>query len=437
MIPFEKLKDTIPEDLLNRGLSILATESKPIKLLFEQRRIPQKGWKDPQITQLLTSFALMDSDKDSKTASVGERTGRVASPAVSRLSAGFHHGIGSSGDLAEPQPKAAGSSLLQYFANKLATDAIRRFGASNIKKAVVLPVATGMSLALALSAARDLTGANQVVFPRVDHKAPLKAVKLVGLNAKIVDGAVFGDAVRVPVGEVEKSVSKDTCAILSTTTFFPPREPDDIKEIAKIAKEKNVPHIINNAYGVQSRDIMKQVNSAVAAGRVDAVIQSSDKNFLTPVGGAIAASHDEDFLDKICRAYAGRASAAPVTQFLAAVLSFGVEGYERLRDEQEANRRLLEESLRRLAKKHSERLLQVYDPLSVAMTLSKGNAEKIGKTLFASRVTGARALGKRDFGVCCPEYSTDYINFDAAIGVKRSDVVLAVERLDKVLARLR
>ncbi len=80
--------------------------------------------------------------------------------------------------------------------------------------------------------------------------------------------------------------------------------------------------------------------------------------------------------------------------------------------------------------------MTVYNPVSVAMTLSRGNAKKIGKTLFASRVTGARALDKTDFGVCCPEYSTAYINFDAGIGIKQQDVVLAVERLDKVLGKI-
>ena len=84
--------------------------------------------------------------------------------------------------------------------------------------------------------------------------------------------------------EIEKAVNENTAAILSTTTFFAPREPDKIKEIAKIAEEKKVPHIINNAFGVQSREIMKLVRGAVDAGRVDAIIQSTDKNFLSQSG---------------------------------------------------------------------------------------------------------------------------------------------------------
>jgi O-phospho-L-seryl-tRNASec:L-selenocysteinyl-tRNA synthase len=73
MLPFEKLKDTIPKNILDRGLTVLGTESRPIKLLFEQRRIPEEGWKDSQIEGLLNLLSTMDSDKDSKAARLGER----------------------------------------------------------------------------------------------------------------------------------------------------------------------------------------------------------------------------------------------------------------------------------------------------------------------------------------------------------------------------
>lgn len=310
---------------------------------------------------------------------------------------------------------------------------MRRFGAPNIKKAVVFPVATGMALGLTLCAARNCKGGNEVVYPRVDHKTPIKAIRLAGLQEKIIEGKIFGDAVNVPEQEIEEAVSEKTTAILSTTTFFTPREPDKIKEIAKIAKEKNVPHIINNAYGVQSREVMKLIRGAIDAGRVDAVVQSTDKNFLAPVGGAIVASPNEEFMNEIANVYPGRASAAPIAQFLAAILSMGLDGYEKLRSEQEENRKLLEEYLVETAKKHSQRVLNVNNPVSVAMTLNGRSAKKIGKALFASRVTGARALDPTDFGVCCPKYHSSYINFDVGIGMQKEDVALAVERLDTVL----
>jgi O-phospho-L-seryl-tRNASec:L-selenocysteinyl-tRNA synthase len=433
VLPFDKLKDAIPKSILDRGLNTLNTEFKPLKLLFEQRRVPEKCWKDSQIQALLNLFASMDSDKDSKTAFVGEREGRVASLAVSKLAGGFHHGIGRSGDLTKAQPKAAGGSLMYFFANKLATDALKRFGAPNVKEAMVFPVATGMTLALALCTARNQTGGSEIVFPRVDLATPLKAIWFAGLKEKIVEGQVIDDSVNVPSKHVENATNKNTAAILSTTTFFSPREPDQIKEIAKIAQEKNVPHIINNAFGVQSRQIMKLVEGAIDAGRVDAVIQSTDKNFLCPVGGAIAASPNQEFLDDMSEVYAGRASAAPITQFLAAMLSMGIEGYEKLRTQQEENKMLLTSSLREIAEKHSQRILNVNNPVSVAMTLQGRNAKKIGKALFAARVSGARAMEKTDYGVCCPKYISSYINFDASLGMQKQEITLAMQRLDTVL----
>jgi O-phospho-L-seryl-tRNASec:L-selenocysteinyl-tRNA synthase len=433
ILPVDKLKDTISKSILDRGLTVLGTEIRPIKLLFEQRRVLEEGWKDSQIEGLLNFLATMDSDKDSKAAHLGEREGRVASPAVSKLAAGFHHGVGRSGDLTAAQPKAAGGSLMYFFANKLSNDAMKRFGAPNIKSTVVVPMATGMTIALVLCAARNLTGGKEVVYPQLDHKAPLKAIQLAGLQERIIEGEVHGDAVIVPKEKIEKAVNENTAAILSTTTFFSPREPDKIKDIAKIAEEKKIPHIINNSFGVQSREIMKLVRGAIDAGRVDAIIQSTDKNFLSPVGGAIVASPNEEFLNSVSQIYPGRATAAPIVQFLAAILSMGSEGYEKLRTQQEENRRFLESALKEVAERHSQRILNVYNPISVAMTLEGKNAKKIGKALYTARVIGARTLEKNDFGVCCPQYISSYINFDASIGMQKNEITLAMERLDTVL----
>jgi len=40
-------------------------------------------------------------------------------------------------------------------------------------------------------------------------------------------------------------------------------------------------------------------------GRIDVFVQSTDKNFLVPVGGAIIAGFDKTILDKITRNYPG------------------------------------------------------------------------------------------------------------------------------------
>ena len=47
---------------------------------------------------------------------------------------------------------------------------------------------------------------------------------------------------------------------------------------------------------------------AARVGRVDAFIQSLDKNFMVPVGGAIIAGFDDSFIDTIGKTYPGRST---------------------------------------------------------------------------------------------------------------------------------
>ncbi len=434
MIDLEPLlKHTIPKHMLQHGLLVMQTKLKPVRLLFEQRRVPEEGWDDDVIDFLLTLLSWMDADKDPKGARIGEREARIASPFISKLTHGFCHGVGRSSNIAAPQPKAGGASLIYFFANKLALDMLQRAGAPNLKSACVLPLATGMAIGLAVSVARDDTKKREVVYPRVDHRSPLKGMQLMGMKVKKVDSEVSGDAVRIPINKLSEAIDEETAAIVSTTTFFPPREPDNIKAIAKLAAEEDIFHIINNAYGVQSRQIMKLIRGAIDAGRVDAVVQSTDKNFLTPVGGSIVASPSPGFAERVSKIYAGRASAAPIIQFLAAILSLGIKGYEVLRDEQERNRALLEEYLKNVAEKHDERLLNMFNPIAAAMTLTNHEAKKVGYNMYTLRVTGPRVLEETDFGVCCKRYHSPYITMNAAIGSTEKDIQLATSRLEKAL----
>jgi len=427
------LKHTIPKHVLHHGLFVVQSKLEPMRLLFEQRRVPEEGWEDDVIDFLFTLLSWMDTDKDPKGVRIGEREARVSSPFISKLAHGFCHGVGRSGNITAPQPKAAGTSLIYFFTNKLALDMLQRAGAPNLKSACVLPLATGMTIGLAAAVAGDDTRKREVVYPRVDHRSPLKGMQLVRMKVKIVDAEILGDAVRVPTNKLSEAVSEETAAIVSTTTFFPPREPDDVKAIAKLAADEDIFHIINNAYGVQSRRIMKLIQGAIDAGRVDLVVQSTDKNFLTPVGGSIVASPNSSFAEKVSKMYAGRASAAPIIQFLAAMLSLGIKGYEVLRDEQERNRDFLEKCLKEVAEKHSERLLNVFNPIAVAMTLANHEAKKVGYNMYTLRVTGPRVLEETDFGVCCRKYHSPYITMNAAIGSTEKDIRLATSRLDRAL----
>ncbi|MHA1527337.1 MAG: O-phosphoseryl-tRNA(Sec) selenium transferase [Promethearchaeota archaeon] len=305
---------SIPENMLNRGQLVLNTFLKPIKILFEQKSVPKEPWSDEQITFLLQILSNMDTDKDPQASRVGEREARIASKLHLITSGGFCHGIGRSGFLTAPQPKAPGGSIMYEISNYLARNFLKNFGLPNIKEAIVVPLSTGMSLALCLGALRfrEVPNKNKILLPRIDHKSVLKAIDLMGFEPKIVNGKVYDDAVRVPIEDIKSKLDDKCFAIISITSFFPPREHDDIKEISKFANENGLIHIIINAYGVQSPEWMKLIRSAIDSGRVDAIIQSTDKNFLTPVGGAIIASPAKDVITKISQAYAGRASATPI-----------------------------------------------------------------------------------------------------------------------------
>jgi O-phospho-L-seryl-tRNASec:L-selenocysteinyl-tRNA synthase len=421
----------LPKAMLKRSLVTYGSQTNLIRSFLKQRKVPESGWPDDVIRLLIKLLSMMDTDKDLEGIRIGEREARVASPLVSELASGFCHGVGRSGSLISPQPKAPGASILYELTNKCALDALQRLGIPKLRSAFVSPVATGMSIALALAAARDASGSerNIVVFPRVDHDSPLKAIDLVNLKPRTIQGNIYGDAVRIPVDSVAEAIDKKCAAILSTTTFFPPRESDSIVEIARIASEENVFHVINNAYGAQSREIMREIQSAIGVGRVDAIIQSTDKNFLTPVGGAIIASPDEKFMERIASCYAGRASASPIYQFLASILSVGINGYERLRDSQESNRKLLQKLLGETADLYGEKLLDVKSPIACAMTITSTDPSLLGGILYSLRLSGPKVIPQGSRGSCCENYPCSYIVMNAAIGSRDTDITEAVGKL--------
>ena len=452
MVDFSKIIDyfkstPIPQNMLNRGQLVFNNFLKPLQNLFEQKNVPQKAWSDDQIEFLLKTLSNMDTDKDDKASRVGEREARIASSLHLKTSAGFCHGIGRSGFLTAPQPKAPGGSIMYELSNYLALNFLKKFGLPNIKKAIVVPLCTGMSLALCLGALRPDWNSDQmlnkrtVLVPQIDHNALIKAFDLVGVKRKVVKGKTFGDAVRIPIEDIEASLDNDCFAIISLTSFFPPREHDNIKEISKFAKKHDLVHIVINAYGVQSPEWMKLIRIGIDAGRIDAIIQSTDKNVLTPVGGAIIASPSEDIITKISQAYAGRASATPVVNFLISMLSLGIEGYQQLLEEQQKNRKLLEDKMQKAAEKIDERILKVFNPVAVAMSLNNLKKEQLfalGGALYNLRVTGPRVYNPEEsiFGTCCEDYTTPYIVLNAAIGAKTQDIISAVDRFEKAYSQV-
>lgn len=428
----DRLKGLIPKNIEERGRITLDALLAPAKDVLHRRVFPDTPLSDDQITLLLKLLSSMDTDKDPKAARVGEREGRIASPLLNQLSAGFNHGIGRSGHVVGPQPKAPGASLMQQVANSVALDAIRKLGLRNARGGLIMPLSTGMSIALVLATLRRKHDVKRVLYPRIDHKSPRRGIALTGMEIVDIPTVLNGDAVQADLASLEKSLrDEDSVAVLATTTFFPPREPDPVKEIAKLCQETDTPLVINNAYGVQSSEMMARISSAIDAGRVDAIVQSSDKNFLTPVGASIVVSPEEKMIEWASETYAGRATAAPVVQTFVALLSLGLTRYNKLQRQQVENKKQLHASLSEIAESSNQRVLDVDNIVACAITMDNLDVRDIGAKLYNSRVTGPRAIEKGGFGSCIDAYPHSYLVMNAAIGTTQNDIEMATAKLYK------
>ena len=266
----------------------------------------------------------------------------------------------------------------------------------------VVPLATGMSLVLCFSTLRQQRPqAKYIIWPRIDQKTCFKSMLTAGYEPVIIENKLEGDELRTDLEEMEKKIDElgadNVLCVFSTTSCFAPRVPDKVEEIAKLCKEHKVPHVINNAYGVQSSKCMHLIQQAARVGRVDAYVQSTDKNFMVPVGGSIIAGFDAKFVDKISTTFPGRASASPSVDLFITFLSLGANGYKRLLKERKEMYTLLGTELTKVAESHGERLLKIpHNPISMAMTLTKEGKDsskaitQLGSMLFKRCVSGAR-----------------------------------------------
>eukprot|EP01105_Mastigella_eilhardi_P017269 TRINITY_DN3971_c0_g1_i5.p1 TRINITY_DN3971_c0_g1~~TRINITY_DN3971_c0_g1_i5.p1 ORF type:complete len:356 (+),score=64.72 TRINITY_DN3971_c0_g1_i5:7-1074(+) len=308
-----------------------------LKTLLSQRGMPEHGWSEGMIDSLMMDLANMDSNNFIQNVGVGEREARVFCQSVARRHYRMAHGVGRSGDLIAEQPKASGSSLMFKLANMAALDALKLAGVRGVKAGIVVPMATGMSVALVLLALMQLRPptARRVIWPRLDQKSCFKAIFTCGATATVIPNAIVGDEVVTDLPALEAALREgaehgDLLCVLTTTSAFAPRAPDSIVEIAKACRQHNIPHVVNNAFGLQSSKVTHLLSEAMRLGRVDAIVQSTDKNFMVPVGGAIIAGPDSAFIERVSKNYPGRASESPVMDLFMTLLAMGKSGYTNL-----------------------------------------------------------------------------------------------------------
>eukprot|EP00957_Ditylum_brightwellii_P171401 13048714-Ditylum_brightwellii.AAC.1 len=73
-------------------------------------------------------------------------------------------------------------------------------------------------------------------------------------------------------------------AVKTTPSCFDLWIPDQIDEVGKLFMKEDAYHVINNVYGLQCKKTRKLINRACTVGRVGAIVCSTDKNLLVPVG---------------------------------------------------------------------------------------------------------------------------------------------------------
>eukprot|EP00198_Chlamydomonas_reinhardtii_P004643 XP_001693979.1 selenocysteine synthase [Chlamydomonas reinhardtii] len=453
---------------IRQGEQGLARRQRLVKSLLSSRRLPEAGWDEATIEMFIRDCSAMDSNNFLDNVGVGEREGRLACPLVARRHYGLAHGIGRSGDVAAEQPKAAGSSLLAALTAALAGDALRIAGMTGVGPVTVLPLATGMSLTLTLLALRvaeadggaGLPAADPdvVVWSRVDQKTCLKAVTAAGLTPHVVQLRRQGDQLVTDMEALAAALQhygrRRVLAVVTTTSCFAPRAPDDVVGVARLCAGAGVPHVVNNAYGVQARDTCRLLTSAWNKGRVDAVVQSTDKNFMVPVGGSLVAAPAgrPGLVAAVNGTYPGRAAVAAHLDLLMTLLHWGAAGWRKVLHQREEVLPYLRQQLTALAARHGERLLDTPgNPISTALTLdtlagtsaAAPDVTFFGSMLWQRCVSGTRVVapGKtqsvggvafRNYGSHVEEpFPHTYMTAAAALGTTREDVDELVVRLDK------
>ncbi|KAK4530311.1 hypothetical protein CCYA_CCYA04G1168 [Cyanidiococcus yangmingshanensis] len=428
--------------------------------LLTQRRLPRQGLDQHTIRLLLDELSGLDANQFLGQANVGEREGRLYSELVRVRHFGMAHGMGRAGDLAASQPKACGASLLVRLCTALLLDALHLAGFASCRHVALLPVATGMAITLCLLALRQQRpSADRVLWIRIDQKACLKCICAAGYLIEVLENKIVGDQVVTDVEALKRRLEESDpsryAAVISTTSCFAPRAPDQVVSVAQQCQRYGVPHLVNHAYGVQSRRCNGLVCAASRLGRVDAVIFSFDKNFMVPVGGAGVAAATPILIDALQVLYPGRASVAPVVDLFITLLQLGREGFTALLNEREERFVQFKERLAPILEKHGERLLHTPEnPISFAVSLRDTmvrfgvEPSAIGSMLYARRCSGPRAvLGTErrqvqgvvlaGYGAHIADYPTPYLNLAAAIGIQAHDITRFCRRLDHVLETVR
>jgi O-phospho-L-seryl-tRNASec:L-selenocysteinyl-tRNA synthase len=342
--------------------------------------------------------------------------------------------------------------------NGLLLDLIRMMGVRSAKKAILVPMATGMTLMLSLLTIKSMrSDAKYVLWSRIDQKSCFKCMLTANLVPVVIDTLRNEDELETNVAEFENQISKlgaqNIVCIMSTTSCFAPRGCDDLEALGSLSKKHNIPHIVNNAYGLQSTFLTHQLEQAHRTGNVDLFIQSTDKNLLVPVGGAIIAGANKKLIDAVAKRYAGRGSSSQSLDVFMTLLNLGKNSYLQLVQDRKEMFVYLRQKLRNLSTRHNEKvLLTKRNPISLAMSLEnfdKAKVSMIGSMLFTRGVSGCRVISTTESktidghkflgwgGHTTNSNNIPYITAAAGLGATKGEIDTFIDKLDKVLLKVR
>lgn len=270
-----------------------------------------------------------------------------------------------------------------------------------------------MTLALCLTSLKRQrpAAAKYVLWSRIDQKSCFKSILAANLIPVIIQtrrnpdtNGLETDVVAFEEKIVELGPANFVC-IFSTTSCFAPRECDNLEALAKLAVKYDVPHLVNNAYGLQSTDLCRTIHRAASGDgrRIDLFVQSTDKNLMVPVGGAIVCGFEASAIDAVANCYAGRASSSQSLDVLMTLLSIGWIGYKSYVATRERNFQLLKNGVADLYEKFNlpkdHNFLGIRNSISVAIPLQVWNSEGdvvdvsgVGSMLFIRGVSGSRLI---------------------------------------------
>ncbi|KAM7360120.1 sec synthetase [Cochliomyia hominivorax] len=441
----------VPANYLKLAMDSQKSKEIKVKELMEKRSLPEEGWSDDLIEYTVQQLANLDSNNFPHQAGLGEREARIVCNLVAKRHYNFGHGIGRSGDLLEAQPKAVGSSILSKLTNSLILDLMHALGLKTCHNCFLVPMATGMTLSLCFLSLRKLRpNAKYILWSRIDQKSCFKSMTTAGFTPIIIN------LIRKPekpglytnIDEFKKKLSdipsEDILCIMSTTSCFAPRNMDDIVKLSCLAEEHNIPHVINNAYGLQSPYICSRIQEAAVKGRVDLFVQSTDKNLMVPVGGAIVAGFNEFVVHNVSKTYAGRASGSQTLDVFITLLSLGKKGYLGLVKERLELYEKLKSLLIEFANAHDCVLMSSkLNPISLALylnSLTTDQPTKLGSMLYTRGISGTRVIASgcnktidgyefKNWGSHDDNDAVAYLTAAASLGLSVTEIDVFIKKL--------